>query len=846
MTDTRNNTFISSFINDDFEVLNGSGLTLDESILDEMESKLIIDCNEDNILTSKSDNIIIINSTIENGRDTSKDKNAKTDTAGNDGFRDLDIPNGFNNPTNTMNIHEHVSPIKQLKIRYSNGKICPLFKTKESHGVKRILCALCLNDDLYTAWINGNNTNQGFKFNSSNYSLRYHAEHKHNIRINDPVSTFDTEYTKTIDTKSKETCIVMLLCTIAFSDLPFQFVKSEPLSILLKDSIYIPTYRELKYGLNVLSNYIFDSLKKYFKLSHIRSIILVHDAVTTTNTIHFFSIYAFWYNTKTMKYEQCMLKMISESNGSSSEDIAVQLIDVIKKYEIQEKIFGFVSDSASSNVKCSNTIGTIAKHMNVNIKYKKDYCYMFSFINTLFGEHYSVIDQLNSIYCRINHSYTLLKKYQTITGSTKKFHTYVKTRFNSLDNLLESSYILLNSMDKLQLSSIINRNEISEYDIQVIHLLHPFINSCSKISNILASDSTGVAYFALELVRIYFNLQSMGSSVEELEELMIPSTKDYPDDFKLLTDLSPLLCYFDEKYNLKENALEDILNKKSINMETVQDKENNKDSDYEYIIDEINDTNYDSTNNEDDYDYSDSEPCTIEEEENTDKIYEEMKRTSCESTEENNPNDDIYSPFHGIYNFNLAKVKSMNLIKKYLERMKSIIFATIILDPSIDKKKTLCLFTKVCPLDLEYEFIKLISYLQNNYKLDTYDLKIYDNSSSCFLYDTFRVSPSYYTLLSQYLGIPLVIKPIIQWWSDNCSYYPGLSDFAVSLLSIKPSSISIERSFSKVRRIISYGRSNLKPKTVEQLLILKEVQNKFEFSEYSQLINGYTAYYKKM
>ncbi|KAK8811484.1 hypothetical protein WA158_003218 [Blastocystis sp. Blastoise] len=107
MTDTRNNTFISSFINDDFEVLNGSGLTLDESILDEMESKLIIDCNEDNILTSKSDNIIIINSTIENGRDTSKDKNAKTDTAGNDGFRDLDIPNGFNNPTNTMNIHEH-------------------------------------------------------------------------------------------------------------------------------------------------------------------------------------------------------------------------------------------------------------------------------------------------------------------------------------------------------------------------------------------------------------------------------------------------------------------------------------------------------------------------------------------------------------------------------------------------------------------------------------------------------------------------------------------------------------------------------------------------------------------
>lgn len=63
-------------------------------------------------------------------------------------------------------------------------------------------------------------------------------------------------------------------------------------------------------------------------------------------------------------------------------------------------------------------------------------------------------------------------------------------------------------------------------------------------------------------------------------------------------------------------------------------------------------------------------------------------------------------------------------------------------------------------------------------------------------------------------------KPLA-YWSTRQKKFPLLSSMARVFLAIPVTSASSERVFSKGRRVISWQRAALKPKTVEQLLCLK-------------------------
>ena len=61
---------------------------------------------------------------------------------------------------------------------------------------------------------------------------------------------------------------------------------------------------------------------------------------------------------------------------------------------------------------------------------------------------------------------------------------------------------------------------------------------------------------------------------------------------------------------------------------------------------------------------------------------------------------------------------------------------------------------------------------------------------------------------------------LLQWWSDHKNEYPALAVLCAYYLSIPASSASSEREFSTAGQTINERRTNLKPETVESILVL--------------------------
>ena len=68
---------------------------------------------------------------------------------------------------------------------------------------------------------------------------------------------------------------------------------------------------------------------------------------------------------------------------------------------------------------------------------------------------------------------------------------------------------------------------------------------------------------------------------------------------------------------------------------------------------------------------------------------------------------------------------------------------------------------------------------------------------------------------------PTIDMPL-QWWTspDARAMYPNLSRMAVSYLTIPPTSVAVERLFSKGRIFISYLRNGLSAASIRALLCL--------------------------
>ena len=67
---------------------------------------------------------------------------------------------------------------------------------------------------------------------------------------------------------------------------------------------------------------------------------------------------------------------------------------------------------------------------------------------------------------------------------------------------------------------------------------------------------------------------------------------------------------------------------------------------------------------------------------------------------------------------------------------------------------------------------------------------------------------------------PLDCDPIL-WWMDRKADMPTLCKIALRVLSILPSSVSCERSFSAAGRTFNKFHAALKPTTVSDLLFVK-------------------------
>lgn len=75
--------------------------------------------------------------------------------------------------------------------------------------------------------------------------------------------------------------------------------------------------------------------------------------------------------------------------------------------------------------------------------------------------------------------------------------------------------------------------------------------------------------------------------------------------------------------------------------------------------------------------------------------------------------------------------------------------------------------------------------------------------------------------LQRYLAQPVPEEcDILSWWKQNSSAYPYLSQVARRVLSCPARSASSERAFSRMRELVTYKRSRLKPRTLDDLMIV--------------------------
>ena len=68
-------------------------------------------------------------------------------------------------------------------------------------------------------------------------------------------------------------------------------------------------------------------------------------------------------------------------------------------------------------------------------------------------------------------------------------------------------------------------------------------------------------------------------------------------------------------------------------------------------------------------------------------------------------------------------------------------------------------------------------------------------------------------------NIPGLQYSSLEWWKENANKYPLLAKIAREFLCIPPTSAPSERSFSTASRIISEKRTNLLPRTAQDLIM---------------------------
>jgi len=66
---------------------------------------------------------------------------------------------------------------------------------------------------------------------------------------------------------------------------------------------------------------------------------------------------------------------------------------------------------------------------------------------------------------------------------------------------------------------------------------------------------------------------------------------------------------------------------------------------------------------------------------------------------------------------------------------------------------------------------------------------------------------------------------VLDWWKQNCQFFPIISKIAQVYLSIPASQADCERSFSTANKICSEIRTSLSPSHVEKLTVLKQNYN---------------------
>ena len=78
------------------------------------------------------------------------------------------------------------------------------------------------------------------------------------------------------------------------------------------------------------------------------------------------------------------------------------------------------------------------------------------------------------------------------------------------------------------------------------------------------------------------------------------------------------------------------------------------------------------------------------------------------------------------------------------------------------------------------------------------------------------------TEILRYIGEEQTSKSPLQWWKENKSRFPLLSQLAARYLAIPATSVPCERVFSAAGHIVSEKRACLLPENVNMLVFLAE------------------------